>query len=47
MAKEVTAEQIQEAKLQMNQLNLNRVNYQLLPALEKKEGVVDVRYKFY
>lgn len=44
---EVTAEQIQEAKLQMNQLNLNRVNYQLLPALEKKEGVVDVRYKFY
>lgn len=44
---EVTPEQIQEAKLQMDQLNMNRVNYQLLPALEKKEGVVDERYKFY
>ena len=44
---EVTPEQVEEAKLQMVQLNINRINYQLLPALEKKEGVVDERYKFY
>lgn len=44
---EVTPEQVEAAKLQMTQLNINRVNYQLLPALEKKEGVIDMRYRFY
>ena len=44
---EVTPEQVKAAKLQMTQLNINRVNYQLLPALEKKEGVIDMRYRFY
>ena len=44
---DVTPEQVEAAKLQMTQLNMNRINYQLLPALEKKEGVVDLRYRFY
>lgn len=44
---EVTPEQIAQEKLQLTGLNINRVNYQLLPALEKKNEIVDERYKFY
>lgn len=46
-ALEVTPEQIAQEKLQLTGLNINRVNYQLLPALEKKNEIVDERYKFY
>lgn len=44
---EVTPEQIAQAKASMLQTNFYRVNYQLLPSLVKKAGVVDSRYKFY
>ena len=44
---EVTPEQIAQEKIQLTGLNINRVNYQLLPALEKKNEIVDERYKFY
>lgn len=43
----ITPEQIVAAKQNAEQTNMYRVNYQTLPSLIKKAGVVDSRYKFY
>lgn len=43
----VTPEQIAGAKRGIQQNNMTKIYYQSLPALVKKVGVVDQRYKFY
>ena len=43
----VTPEQIEMAKRSLQQQNMTKIYYQTLPALIKKAGVTDARYKFY
>ena len=43
----VTPEQIAAAKNSLQQTNMTKIYYQALPALIKKAGVTDSRYKFY
>lgn len=42
-----TPEQIEAAKNSALQMNMTKIYYQTLPALIKKAGVTDARYKFY
>jgi len=42
-----TPEQLAELKKGLSQTTLYRINYQTVPSLVKKAGVVDTRYKFY
>ena len=46
-AETVTPEQIAAAKNSLQQTNMTKIYYQTLPALIKKAGVIDSRYKFY
>lgn len=46
-AETVTPEQIAAAKNSLQQTNMTKIYYQALPALIKKAGVIDSRYKFY
>lgn len=43
----VTPEQIEMVKRSLQQQNMTKIYYQTLPALIKKAGVTDARYKFY